>query len=248
MCLQSGLSFVVQTEEGKVQKPALRYHTSMHSSPTHVWEHGRPQWLCSPLSIPLVFILQLQPGWTIALFPPTWSVLNLQQCEKECQAWVCCDAWYIVYCRLPGLCTQGSVGIWKSDTSRQCFLGFFLRTWGQFLVLCVYLWGCCPSHVLGKFREYIYCKRTGNKNFWWNSAYVHSHTKIVNLLNSQSSRKSARIKKIWFTNIIKQHIVLYGAETSHTEVTSLCLLSTWLEACSFLGEKKYVLVELFSFV
>lgn len=76
MRLTSGVSFVLQDEEGEVWKHALCYHTPMHTSPTHVQEQGRPQWLCSPLPIPLAFIPQLQPGWTIAFFPPCdpcWS-------------------------------------------------------------------------------------------------------------------------------------------------------------------------------
>lgn len=97
------------------------------------------------------------------------------------------------------------------------------------------MWECCPPHDLEKFREYIYCKRTGNKKFLWNSAYVHSHTKIISLLISQSSRKSARMKKIWFT------LCNVDEGDSHTEVTNLCLHSTWLEACSFLGKKMFLL-------
>lgn len=76
MCLQSGMSFVLQDEEGEVWKCALCYHTPMHTSPTYVCEHVRHQWWCSPLPIPLAFIPQLQPGWTIAFLPqhdPCWS-------------------------------------------------------------------------------------------------------------------------------------------------------------------------------
>lgn len=189
-------------------KPGLCYYYRS----IHRWEHRRPQWLCSPLSTPLLSSCSCSQDGQQPFPPPTMTHAKAPTVWKtEGQAWhgVMPDASYIAD-------SQGSVGIWKSNTSRQHFLGFFfcfffLREWGQFPVKCVCLWGCCPAHDLGEFRDYIYCKRTGNKKFLWNSAYVHSHTKIINLLISQSSRKSARIKKMWFSNVRNKHIVLYRA-------------------------------------
>lgn len=155
MCLKSGMSFVLQDEEGEVWKCTLCYHTPMHTSPTHVQGHGRPQRPHSPLPIPLAFILQLQPGWTIAfLLPhnPCWSStsgnnrvsgMSIKWCLMHGTLWS------------PWMWTWGAsrtLEVWVTPPG-SAFL-FFWGTWCWSLPrsLCVCGGGCCPPNVLGKIR------------------------------------------------------------------------------------------------
>lgn len=71
--------------------------------------------------------------------------------------------------------------------------------------------------------------------------------KIINLLISQSSRKSARIKKIWFTNVRNKHIVLYRAQKLSCRGHKPLFTFLLGRSMHLPWEKKYVLVELFSF-
>ena len=94
-----------------------------------------------------------------------------------------------------------------------------------------------------------HCKGIGNKNSQWSSPCFHSHTEAIKLLNTQSSRKSARIKKMQFPNVRNKHTVPYRAKTHSHRVTSPYLFHLARSACfswkTFFFF--YFFAELFSF-
>lgn len=87
---------------------------------------GDPSGCAAPCPSPLYSSCSCNQAGQQPFFPP--PMLELQQHENRVPGMTWGDPWYILYYRLPGLCTQGSVGIWKSNMSKQCFPGFF---WGH---------------------------------------------------------------------------------------------------------------------